>query len=86
MKNKSVILLLFLAICGFSATKAMAGGGDSKTSKFVYQGAGNPYLPLWEHLPDGEPRVLKILIIPGNIVLISLDHTTFVLIVIAVRT
>lgn len=59
MKNKSVILLLFLAICGFLATKAMAGGGDSKTSKFVYQGAGNPYLPLWEHLPDGEPRVFE---------------------------
>ena len=59
MKNKSVILLLFLAICGFSATKAMAGDGDSKTSKFVYQGAGNPYLPLWEHLPDGEPRVFE---------------------------
>lgn len=58
MKNKSVILLLFLAVCGFSATKAMAGG-DSKISKFVYQGAGNPYLPLWEHLPDGEPRVFE---------------------------
>jgi arabinoxylan arabinofuranohydrolase len=21
--------------------------------------AGNPYLPLWEHLPDGEPRVFE---------------------------
>jgi len=27
--------------------------------KFVHQGAGNPYLPLWEHLPDGEPRVFE---------------------------
>ncbi|MDR0700299.1 MAG: hypothetical protein LBG28_13960 [Tannerella sp.] len=27
--------------------------------KFVYHGAGNPYLPLWEHLPDGEPRVFE---------------------------
>lgn len=22
-------------------------------------GVGNPYLPLWEHLPDGEPRVFE---------------------------
>ena len=21
--------------------------------------AANPYLPLWEHLPDGEPRVFE---------------------------
>lgn len=28
-------------------------------SKFVHKGAGNPYLPLWEHVPDGEPRVFE---------------------------
>ncbi len=28
-------------------------------SKFIYHGGGNPYLPLWEHLPDGEPRVFE---------------------------
>lgn len=59
MKNKSVLLLLFLAICGFMATKAVAGNGRSDVSKFIYRGAGNPYLPLWEHLPDGEPRVFE---------------------------
>jgi hypothetical protein len=26
---------------------------------FLSVGAGNPYLPLWEHLPDGEPRVFE---------------------------
>lgn len=25
----------------------------------VLQSFGNPYLPLWEHLPDGEPRVFE---------------------------
>jgi len=30
----------------------------SKT-KFVHNQAGNPYLPLWEHIPDGEPRVFE---------------------------
>ncbi len=29
------------------------------TAKFVHKAAGNPYLPLWEHLPDGEPRVFE---------------------------
>lgn len=29
------------------------------SKKFVHKGAGNPYLPLWEHLPDGEPRVFE---------------------------
>ncbi|MBN1143373.1 MAG: hypothetical protein JXA72_03080 [Bacteroidales bacterium] len=28
-------------------------------SQSAYRGAGNPYLPLWEHLPDGEPRVFE---------------------------
>ena len=32
---------------------------QSNASKFIFQGAGNPYLPLWEHLPDGEPRVFE---------------------------
>lgn len=59
MKNKSVLLLLFLAICGLMATKAVADNGRPDISKFIYRGAGNPYLPLWEHLPDGEPRVFE---------------------------
>ena len=27
--------------------------------KKAYKTYGNPYLPLWEHLPDGEPRVFE---------------------------
>ncbi len=29
-------------------------------------GAQNPYLPLWEHLPDGEPRVFEDPDAPGK--------------------
>ena len=36
-----------------SATKAKS------SNKFTHTLAGNPYLPLWEHLPDGEPRVFE---------------------------
>ena len=28
-------------------------------AKSTQYGTGNPYLPLWEHLPDGEPRVFE---------------------------
>jgi arabinoxylan arabinofuranohydrolase len=31
----------------------------SSYTQSAYRGAGNPYLPLWEHLPDGEPRVFE---------------------------
>jgi hypothetical protein len=31
------------------------GGPVSETADFI----GNPYLPLWEHVPDGEPRVFE---------------------------
>lgn len=59
MKRFQVVLLLFAAISVFAVTKAAADNGKSSTSKFIYHGAGNPYLPLWEHLPDGEPRVFE---------------------------
>ncbi len=39
------IILSFVAMLLFTVTEAKA--------------IGNPYLPLWEHLPDGEPRVFE---------------------------
>ena len=32
---------------------------DKPVAKSSYHVTGNPYLPLWEHLPDGEPRVFE---------------------------
>lgn len=40
-----------MALCTVSAMLT-ASAGDNV-------GVGNPYLPLWEHLPDGEPRVFE---------------------------
>ncbi len=42
----------FLALCAFTASLTMT--------------AQNPYLPLWEHLPDGEPRVFEDPDLPGK--------------------
>lgn len=53
----SVAMLLF-APGGTEAQKKETG--SSKVSqRFVHKAMGNPYLPLWEHLPDGEPRVFE---------------------------
>ena len=42
---------------------AMAAGNPpqagAEANKYIYHGSGNPYLPLWEHVPDGEPRVFE---------------------------
>jgi arabinoxylan arabinofuranohydrolase len=49
--------LFFAALFLFST--AVKGQVIPTAQKFVHKGAGNPYLPLWEHLPDGEPRVFE---------------------------
>lgn len=28
-------------------------------NRFIHKSIANPYLPLWEHVPDGEPRVFE---------------------------
>lgn len=48
-------LALAATCCGavlLSCAKSDAAQGDSPTP-------GNPYLPLWEHIPDGEPYVFE---------------------------
>jgi len=57
--------LTMLCMAFFLLATLMVSGQQNPTppyspkEKFVHQGAGNPYLPLWEHLPDGEPRVFE---------------------------
>ncbi|HEY6505675.1 MAG TPA: hypothetical protein VIZ28_16985 [Chitinophagaceae bacterium] len=56
-------VLLFAVLFLFSASRALAQNKpapkNKPENKIVHKGAGNPYLPLWEHLPDGEPRVFE---------------------------
>ncbi len=44
-----------------SAAKKVQEGQVKASQRFVhnYGGRGNPYLPLWEHVPDGEPKVFE---------------------------
>ncbi|WP_400263191.1 hypothetical protein ACFX5U_09040 [Sphingobacterium sp. SG20118] len=57
MFKKKSVFLLCVGMLALSATDVMAQNNSTKINKaqkFVHKGAGNPYLPLWEHLPDGE--------------------------------
>jgi arabinoxylan arabinofuranohydrolase len=47
-------------LCNSGALAAANSASDgTKANNYIHRGAGNPYLPLWEHLPDGEPRVFE---------------------------
>lgn len=41
------------------ALSAIGWWGAPEAAAGTVKGTGNPYLPLWEHLPDGEPRVFE---------------------------
>lgn len=52
--------LLAAALCGASLPASAADGKvPNQGNKYVFHSTGNPYLPLWEHVPDGEPRVFE---------------------------
>ncbi len=62
--KKSEKLIALCMVLFLFTTAAVLGQNNptppySPGKKFVHEGAGNPYLPLWEHLPDGEPRVFE---------------------------
>lgn len=52
------VAALFASALSFQDTQIAAQNTPVK-DRYVFNGQGNPYLPLWEHLPDGEPRVFS---------------------------
>lgn len=75
MKQLSIVfkkktMVLFLSLTGILMTTTATGQQQNvvkDVSKgFVHQSIGNPYLPLWEHLPDGEPRIFEDPDLPGK--------------------
>ena len=56
----SCLLIVMLTLFSVSNVKGDGNQQDKlATNKYVHKSVGNPYLPLWEHLPDGEPRVFE---------------------------
>lgn len=57
---KTILFCSFSFLFNISTLAQQKKAGDMGGQKeFVHTLAGNPYLPLWEHLPDGEPRVFE---------------------------
>ncbi|NMC41095.1 MAG: hypothetical protein GYA43_07985 [Bacteroidales bacterium] len=52
-------VVLFLFSGTYPAIKTEKLNNKTSETEYIHRGAGNPYLPLWEHLPDGEPRVFE---------------------------
>ncbi|KDN54380.1 glycoside hydrolase family protein [Flavobacterium seoulense] len=60
-KQNRILVTLGLLVLSITAVSGQNSATSNKNSDkaFVHQSIGNPYLPLWEHLPDGEPRVFE---------------------------
>lgn len=61
-KSSIMILAVLLSlVCWGCASLGESNSlnNQTKSNQYFYGGTGNPYLPLWEHLPDGEPRVFE---------------------------
>lgn len=59
-KGQNILMICAAMVAGsmVNASAAKNGKADVK-AEYEFHGAGNPYLPLWEHVPDGEPRVFE---------------------------
>ena len=55
MKRSNLTMTLAAACCAALALSCSPQTESGKTA--TLQTVGNPYLPLWEHIPDGEPYV-----------------------------
>ncbi|HPN71874.1 MAG TPA: hypothetical protein PLZ32_20260, partial [Saprospiraceae bacterium] len=56
LKRKPLFILFAALVLFAQACKTSKMESGTKNITAV---TGNPYLPLWEHLPDGEPRVFE---------------------------
>lgn len=49
----------FIGLISFAGLMGCSGGQQTDDVASVLTTPGNPYLPLWEHIPDGEPYVFE---------------------------
>lgn len=60
--KKLLVIITFMAVLlsvNLPADARNVPGYNGGTAKMEFRTYGNPYLPLWEHVPDGEPRVFE---------------------------
>jgi arabinoxylan arabinofuranohydrolase len=54
-----IVLIMFLSCGKESRGEKYKPKKNKSNTQSSFLNTGNPYLPLWEHLPDGEPRVFE---------------------------
>src|SRR5436305_10880511 len=52
-------MVLMAAVLPLSGGVLRAADAPARDVGKSYHATGNPYLPLWEHVPDSEPRVFE---------------------------
>ena len=59
MKTKALQTTLAAACCVAMMTSCQFNNSQISTFNPQQRTVGNPYMPLWEHIPDGEPYVFE---------------------------
>jgi hypothetical protein len=57
MNKRTLPLVIAAACCAAMTSSCNQAGNDSEAT--LPATVGNPFLPLWEHIPDGEPYVFE---------------------------
>ena len=57
LRNNGLSWICMTLACCAAMMASCSGQADSKKKEIMT--VGNPYLPLWEHIPDGEPYVFE---------------------------
>ena len=59
MKTKALQTTVAAVCCMAMMTSCQFNNSQISTFNPQQRTVGNPYMPLWEHIPDGEPYVFE---------------------------
>ena len=57
MKLSNIVTMATAVVCGLTMGTSCSNKPVAEQTKLTT--VGNPYMPLWEHIPDGEPYVFE---------------------------
>ena len=57
--NKTLTTLVAAVCSAALVTSCATKSTETKEDQNLMTTVGNPYMPLWEHIPDGEPYVFE---------------------------
>ena len=57
--SNALIIVAAMSVCSTTFSCRTASNAMKADDNTVVKTVGNPYLPMWEHIPDGEPYVFE---------------------------